>query len=113
MTPEGRTKDAVKKMLKEHGAYYHMPVQNGMGQATLDFNGCMKGRHFSIETKYNKKLTPRQELTKADIEKAGGKVFVIGEHVEVNSEGERNRGRRIYLFSGMAELETWLLGLLS
>lgn len=106
MTPEGRTKDAVKAVLKEHGAYYHMPVQNGMGQATLDFNGCMKGRHFSIETKYNKKLTPRQELTKADIEKAGGKVFVIGERVE-------NRGRRIYIFSGMAELEVWLLGLLS
>ncbi len=50
-TPEGKVKDKIKKMLKEHGAYFHMPVQNGMGAPTLDFVGCYCSHYFAIEAK--------------------------------------------------------------
>tara|TARA_R110000868_G_scaffold45410_1_gene150650 strand:+ start:201 stop:476 length:276 start_codon:yes stop_codon:yes gene_type:complete len=78
MTPEGRVKDAVKKVLKAHNAYYHMAVMNGLGAPTLDFVGCHRGRYFAIETKApGKKPTPRQWSTIIDMRTAGGKVFII------------------------------------
>lgn len=80
MTPEGRVKDQVKKLLKKFSpqVYYHMPVQNGMGRPCLDFNGCANGRRFDIETKApGQKPTPRQQLTISDLERAGSRVFVI------------------------------------
>lgn len=77
-TPEGKVKDKVKGILKGYGAYYHMPVQNGMGAPTLDFIGCYYGHFFSIETKApGKSPTPRQELTIKDMTHAGAAVFVI------------------------------------
>ena len=78
MTPEGKTKLKVKEVLKAHGAYWHCPVQNGMGAPSLDFICCFKGRYFGIETKKpGGKPTARQLLTIKAIEDAGGKVFVI------------------------------------
>lgn len=78
MTPEGRVKEKVKKILKEHGAYYFMPVQAGYGMPALDFHCCFRGRAFFIETKAaGKKPTPRQELTMKEIRKAHGVCFVI------------------------------------
>ena len=68
-TPEKKVKDNVIKILKAHGAYYHMPVVNGMGTPTLDFVGCHKGSFFSIETKAPGKVpTPRQLLTMRQME---------------------------------------------
>ena len=91
MTPEGKVKEKVKKVLKAHGAYWHMPVQNGMGAPSLDFIGCYKGMYFGIETKAeNKQPTPRQKLTIESIQAAGGKTFVVNE------------------VSGLKELEEWL-----
>lgn len=78
MTPEGLVKERVKRMLKAYGAYWHCPVQNGMGAPSLDFICCFKGRYFAVETKApGKKPTPRQEITMQQIRDAGGKVFVI------------------------------------
>lgn len=92
-TPEGRVKEAVRKLLVKYGTYYHMPVLNGMGKPTLDFVCCHNGHFFAIETKAaGKHLTPRQEVTKSEIEFAHGKVFVV--------EGDK----------GMIELEDWLKG---
>jgi hypothetical protein len=77
-TSEGVVKDNIKKVLKSHGVYYHMPVMNGMGAPALDFHCIHKGMAFCIEAKRPGKLpTPRQELTIKDIEAAGGKCFVI------------------------------------
>lgn len=91
MTPEGKVKEQVKKLLKEHGAYWHCPVQNGMGAPSLDFVGCHLGKFFAVETKAaNKQPTPRQKSTIADMRKAGGTVFVVNE------------------FTGKQELELWL-----
>lgn len=79
-TPEGKVKDAVKKLLKKHGAYWHMPVQTGYGAPALDFHVCHRGRYAAVETKAaGKKLTQRQVFISEEVTKAGGKVFkVIG-----------------------------------
>ena len=78
MTPEGKVKEKVKKVLKEYNAYYHMPVQNGMGKPSLDFICCHKGRFLAIETKTEKgKLTLRQQVTIDEMQKAGAIALVI------------------------------------
>ena len=79
-TPEGKVKVKVKAVLKKYGAYWHCPVQNGMGAPSLDFICCIRGRYFAVETKAaNKQPTPRQETTIAEIQRAGGKAFVVNE----------------------------------
>jgi len=73
-------KNKVKKLLSEFNAYYHMPVQNGMGAPSLDFICCHRGCYFGIETKAgNKKPTPRQENTMNQIRLAGGLAFLVNE----------------------------------
>lgn len=80
MTPEGRVKDRLKKLLKEYGVYWLMPVQNGMGAPALDFHCIHEGRGFCVETKAgNKKMTPRQENTASEIRAAKGLAFLINE----------------------------------
>lgn len=77
-TPEGKVKEAVKKVLTKYGAYWHCPVQNGMGAPSLDFICCFHGWYFGIETKApGKKPTLRQMNTMEKIKAAGGFVFVI------------------------------------
>lgn len=79
-TPEGRTKLKIKALLKQHGAYWHMPVQNGMGAPSLDFIGCHLGDFYAVEAKAgNKQPTPRQETTIAEMRAAGAAVFVVNE----------------------------------
>lgn len=78
MTPEGKVKEKIKQVLREHGAYYHMPVQNGMGKPSLDFIGCINGRFIAVEAKAERgSLTLRQKATIADMEAAGAFVLVI------------------------------------
>ena len=97
---EKTVKDRVKKVLKRHNCYFFMPVQTGYGAPTLDFLGCHRSRFFSVETKApGKKPTPRQELIMALINASGGAVFVIGESYNQTAK----------TFSGMEELEAWLL----
>lgn len=77
-TPEGAVKDKVKKLFNKYGAYYHMPVQNGMGAPTLDFIACVLGYFFAVETKApGKHPTPRQQVTMAEMQLSGGFVFVV------------------------------------
>lgn len=90
-TAEGKVKDAVKKLLKKWGVYYHMPVSNGMGKPSLDFICSHKGYFIAIETKAgNKQPTARQEITMSEIRAAGGFVFLVNE------------------VQGLAELEMYL-----
>lgn len=92
MTPEGVIKREVKKLLTVHDAYWHCPVQNGMGAPTLDFICCHNGLYLAIETKAGgKSLTPRQQQTSEHIRQAGGVVFVV--------DGD----------ASLAPLEQWLL----
>ena len=67
-TPEGKVKAAIKAVLKRVGAYYHMPVQNGMGAPSLDFVCCYKGRFVAIEAKApGEKPTKRQIQTRNEM----------------------------------------------
>lgn len=81
MTPEGRVKDAVKRLLKSRGIYYYMPMNNGMGRVGApDFICCWDGRMLAIETKAPGKrgnTTPNQERELAAIRAAGGIAVVV------------------------------------
>ena len=81
MTPEGKVKVRVKKILTEAGAYYAMPVASGYGNAgTPDFLVCYRCQFLAIETKANGgKPTALQEATMQRIRDAGGRVLVIDE----------------------------------
>lgn len=67
ITPEGKIKLQVKKLLDHPNIWYYMPVTNGMGAATVDFLCVVRvitvPIFFCIETKApGKKPTPRQNL---------------------------------------------------
>lgn len=80
-TPEGKVKDAIKKFLKERGAWYFMPVSNGMGQVGIpDIICCYKGIFVAIEAKAPGKrdaVTPNQRRVIGDIQKADGFAWVV------------------------------------
>ncbi len=118
--PEAKVKGRVKVILKEKGAYQHWPVQTGYGAACLDCHGVFMGYYFAIETKApGKHPTPRQKLTIGDIEKSGGKVFVIGESI-VHRKGDTIRVHHgpfktyvtwVDIYSGEEALKQWLSAL--
>jgi len=78
MTPEGKVKAEIKKVLAEYKCWYFMPSMNGYGRAGIpDFIGCYNGVFFAIEAKSaNGKLTPNQEREIAAIRQAHGVVTV-------------------------------------
>ena len=80
-TPEGKVKDKIKAILKEHGVYYAMPIGTGYGNAGVpDFLCCINGRFVAIEAKANGgKTTALQDKNFRDIATAGGITFVINE----------------------------------
>ena len=77
-TPEGKVKKIIKDVLKDMGAYYHMPVQNGMGKPSLDFICCVRGKFVAIEAKAKGgHTTLRQKLTLKEMEKAGAFTLLV------------------------------------
>lgn len=81
MTPEGKVKDKVKKVLKELKAYYVMPATGGYGASGApDFIVCHDGKFFGIECKADgNQPTALQLKHLSDIREAGGYGFVINE----------------------------------
>lgn len=79
-TPEGKVKEAVKRLLRERGIWYYMPVQSGMGVVGIpDFICCWKGQFLAIETKAPGKrgsTTPNQDRRIAEIRSANGLALV-------------------------------------
>ena len=83
-TPEGKVKEKIREVLKLHNVYAHMPVLNGMGKPSLDFVCCHRGQFFAIEAKApGKTWTERQLKTKAEMEAAGGTVFLVSKKSEL------------------------------
>lgn len=80
-TPEGVVKDAIKKFLKERGAWYFLPVSNGMGQVGIpDFIICYKGVFVAIEAKAPGKkanTTANQDRVIDEIRSADGFAWVV------------------------------------
>lgn len=81
MTPEGKVKDKVKKILKELNAYYVMPVTGGYGSSGApDILVCYDGRFFGIECKAgDNQPTALQMKHLTDIRNAGGLSMVVNE----------------------------------
>lgn len=80
MTPEGKVKASVKKVLDKYSdvIYYRMHVPSGYGKPTLDFDGAIRGHAFSIETKApGREPSPRQFQTIEDMQRGGVQVFII------------------------------------
>tara|TARA_R110000868_G_scaffold125254_4_gene330928 strand:- start:4201 stop:4500 length:300 start_codon:yes stop_codon:yes gene_type:complete len=80
-TPESKVKTKIKAILKEHNAYYAMPIGSAFGNGGVpDFLCCLNGEFLAIEAKAGKgKTTALQDKHLADIEKAGGRALVINE----------------------------------
>ena len=80
-TPEGKVKDACKKYLKSIGAWFFMPVSNGMGQVGIpDIIICYRGLFVAIETKAPGKrnqTTANQDRVIEAIQKADGFAWVV------------------------------------
>lgn len=81
MTPEGKVKDKVKKILKELNAYYVMPATGGYGSSGApDILVCYDGRFFGIECKAgDNQPTALQMKHLTDIRNAGGLSMVVNE----------------------------------
>lgn len=81
MTPEGKVKAKVRKLLQEVGAYYAMPLSGGYGNSGVpDFLICKDGKFYAIECKANGgKPTALQLKHLDDIRKAGGIALIVDE----------------------------------
>jgi hypothetical protein len=83
VTPEGKVKSAVKKLLISLDAWYYMPVSNGMGVAGIpDFIVCWHGWFIAIECKAPGKentLTANQARQIKAINDAQGIALVVSD----------------------------------
>jgi len=82
MTPEGKVKAAVRKILDAEGVYYFSPAANGYGRAGIpDIICCVQGFFLAIELKANKgKTTALQDREIAAINAQGGQAMVVNEN---------------------------------
>ena len=89
MTPEGKVKKKVKEYLQSIGAWYYMPVSNGMGRVGCpDILVCYKGLFMAFETKAPgkiKNVTPNQQREIDEIQRANGLAHVIDDVDQVKS----------------------------
>jgi hypothetical protein len=81
MRLERDVKDAVKKMLTEHGWFWWMPPSNAFGRTGIaDINAVKDGLFLAIETKLGtRKPTPMQLRFLKDVREHGGYGFVVNE----------------------------------
>lgn len=97
MTPEGKTKNAIKNWLIAHGiipaaqvneylvrktpfdGWYYMPTQGMYSvKGVPDFIICYRGRFIAIEAKAPQgSTTPNQDDQIEAIVQAGGRAFVV------------------------------------
>jgi hypothetical protein len=86
-TPEGKVKDAVRRLLKAKNVWYFQPMQNGMGVVGIpDFVCCWNGRFIGIETKAPGKrsqTTPNQQRVLKEITDHGGSSLVVDDIVQL------------------------------
>lgn len=78
MTPEGKVKAQVDKLLKRYNVWFYKPVSNGMGKHGIpDYVCCTRGRFLGIECKAGQGvLTALQRVQREAIVQAGGVYFV-------------------------------------
>jgi hypothetical protein len=81
LTPEGRVKAAVVKILRKYNAYYFFPATHGYGRSGVpDIVGCVKGKFIAIECKAGKNTpTALQGREMDNIRGAMGHAMVVNE----------------------------------
>lgn len=89
MTPEGKVKKKVKEYLKSIGAWYYMPVSNGMGRVGCpDILVCYKGLFLAFETKAPgkiKNVTANQQREIDAIQRVNGLAHVVDDVEQVKA----------------------------
>ncbi len=91
MTPEGKVKAKIRKILKRFGCWHYWPVPSGFGRRTVDVLGLYKGHAFAIEAKApGKEPTDLQYKELREITNQGGEPFIISDD------------------EGLKDLEIWL-----
>jgi len=87
LTPEGRVKDQIKKLLKARDIWYYMPVQNGMGVVGIpDFICCWDGLFLAIEAKAPGNphtLTVNQKRRIDEILQAEGLALIVDDPAQL------------------------------
>ena len=80
-TPEAKVKAKIKKILKDNGVYYAMPIGTGYGNSGVpDFLCCVNGNFLAIEAKAGKGTTTAlQDKNIREIKESGGMAVVIAE----------------------------------
>ena len=81
LTPEGKVKAKVRRILDANGVYYFMPATGGYGRSGVpDIVGCWDGNFFVIECKAgNNTTTALQDIELRKITQAGGIALIINE----------------------------------
>jgi len=83
MTPEGKVKRSIDRLLKSYGkdVWYFKPVSSGMGKHGVpDYIACIKGVFVGVEAKAgSNQPTKLQKLQLRQIQMAGGFALVINE----------------------------------
>lgn len=81
MTPEGKVKAKVVKVLKKLEAYYFSPATGGYGRSGVsDVVGCYKSLFFSIECKAgSNQATALQDRELCKVSNAKGLALLINE----------------------------------
>jgi len=80
MTPEGKVKAEIKKILKEKGIFYFMPNMSGLGSTGMpDFLLCINGSWVTIEAKRDSKakITPKQQVRMKQLRQAGALTLLV------------------------------------
>jgi hypothetical protein len=97
MTPEGKTKNIIKKYLKKYvdngSMYYFMPAQGAFSKKGVpDFIICFNGKFLSIEAKADGKKNNTSELQNITINKiirSNGVAEVISNEDEMKEFEEK------------------------
>jgi Holliday junction resolvase len=79
MTPEGKVKTKLVAMLKELGAWYFFPANNGFGKSGIpDVIICWHGKFIGVEVKSSRgKATALQMRCGEQIQEAGGMWRIV------------------------------------
>ena len=89
MTPEGKVKKKCKEYLKSIGAWYYMPVSNGMGRVGCpDILVCYEGRFLAFETKAPgkiKNVTLNQQREIDDLRRVNALAYVVDDVDQVKA----------------------------
>ena len=86
MTPEGKVKKQVKKILDDLGCYHFSPMMDGYGKSGVpDIIACFNGMFIGIECKSGKNQPTLLQKHNMDlIQRAGGYTIVVNEsNIEV------------------------------